>query len=143
MKYQYFIASRWRNKADVLDLAHKLEAKGKKVFNFIEGDGTRYELKDLEEKHEPEEFMKHFESIPNWKTSRAIKEIFDFDMEALRESEALILLLPAGKSAHIEAGVSYGLGKKTIAIGEQKEAEASYMIFDEMYSTVEEFLKSI
>ena len=143
MKYDYFIASRWRNKPHVLDLARKIEAKGKKVYNFIEGDGTDYELKDLEEKYEPEEFMKMFESIPDWPNSKAIREIFDVDMNALKDSTAVILLLPAGKSAHMEAGASYGMGKRTILIGVQKEAEPLYMLFDEMYSTVDDFLNSI
>lgn len=143
MKYDYFIASRWRNKPHVLELARKIESKGKKVYNFIEGDGTDYELKDLEEKYEPEEFMKMFESIPDWQNSKAIKEIFEVDMNALRDSETVILLLPAGKSAHIEAGVSYGMGKRTIVVGEQIEAEASYLIFNEMYSSIEDFIKKI
>ena len=32
------------------------------------------------------------------------------------------MLQPTGKSCHIEAGVAYGLGKRCILIGEQKEA---------------------
>ncbi|MDO8269475.1 MAG: hypothetical protein Q7T54_02285 [Candidatus Levybacteria bacterium] len=143
MKYQYFIASRWRNKFEVLRLTKLLREKGKSVYCFIEGDGSNYELKDLEEKYSPEEFMKYFERIPDWPHNNAIKEIFDVDMNALKDSETVILLLPAGKSAHIEAGVSYGMGKKTILIGEQKEAEPLYMIFDEMYLTAEEFVKSL
>ncbi len=143
MKYQYFIASRWRNKKEVLELARKLEKKGKRVFNFIESDGAQYQLKEKEESMDPEDFMNYFESIPNWQKSNAIREVFDVDMNSLRVSETIILLLPAGKSAHIEAGVSYGMGKKTILIGEQKKAEPLYMIFDEMYPTINEFLGSL
>lgn len=143
MKYDFFIASRWRNKATVLDFARKIEAKGKTVYNFIEGDGSDYELKDMEEKYEPEEFMKMFESIPDWQNSKAIKEIFKVDIDALKDSETVLLLLPAGKSAHVEAGVSYGMGKRTILIGEQKEAEPLYMIFDEMYGSIDQFIESL
>jgi hypothetical protein len=143
MKYQYFIASRWRNKDAVLDLTRKLEARGRTVYNFIEADGRDYELKNKDQSHDPEKFMKDFESISNWQESKAVKEIFDIDMNALKDSETIIVLLPAGKSAHIEAGVSFGMGKKTILIGEQKETESLYLIFDEMYPTVEEFLNSI
>lgn len=64
-------------------------------------------------------------------------------MGALRNSEALILLLPAGKSAHIEAGTAYGLGKKCILIGEQKEAESNYLIFDERYPNTDSFINNI
>jgi hypothetical protein len=143
MKYQYFIASRWRNKEIVLELTEKLRNKGKTVYCFVEGDGTPYELKDAEEKHHPEEFMQLFENIPNWREDPRIREIFEVDMAALKESESLILLLPSGKSAHLEAGVAYGMGKKCILIGEQQETESLYLIFGEMYSTIDEFIKSL
>ena len=53
------------------------------------------------------------------------------------------MLLPAGKSCHVEAGVAYGLGKKCILIGEQKEAESLYLIFNEVYATENDFLKTL
>ena len=39
-------------------------------------------------------------------------------MEGERNSNNFLLVLLTGKSAHIEAGVAYGLGKKCYAIGE-------------------------
>lgn len=143
MKYQYFIASRWRNKKTVLELTEKIRKKGKTVYCFIEGDGTDYELKDTEQRHTPEEFMKKFENIPDWINDPKVKEIFEVDMKALRDSETLILLLPAGKSAHLEAGAAYGMGKKCIVIGEQKETESLYLIFDEFYDTIDDFISSL
>lgn len=142
MHYDYFVASRWRNKEAVLELARKMREKGKAVYTFIEGDGEKYELKDVHEKYTPEEFMKHFESR-DWQNDHAIREVFEVDMDALKKSESVILLLPAGKSAHIEIGVAYGLGKKCILIGEQKEAESLYCIFDEVYSTIDAFVVSL
>lgn len=143
MKYQYMVVSRWRNRESVEDLVSKLRAKGKSVYSFIEGDGTQYELKNSEQNHTPEDFMKIFESIPNWQNDPSVRQIFDIDMNALRNSETVILLLPGGKSAHIEAGAAYGLGKKLIVIGEQKETESLYLIFNEFYNTVDEFINSI
>lgn len=143
MKYQYFIASRWRNKDQVVDLVNKIRQKGKTVYSFFEGDGSYYDLKDSEGKYTPAEFMKKFESTANWFTDKGVKEVFDVDINALKESETLILLLPAGKSAHVEAGIAYGLDKKLIVIGEQKEAESSYMIFNEMFPTIDDFRKSL
>ena len=64
-------------------------------------------------------------------------------MNALRNSQNLILLLPAGKSAHIEAGAAYGMGKHCILIGEQKEAESNYLIFNESHKNANDFLKTI
>lgn len=116
MKYQYYIASRWRNKDSVLELTHKLREKGKTVFCFIEPDTTNYALYEEERKYEPEEWMKKLEATSNWQKNKDLAEALKIDHDALRESEAIILLLPAGKSAHIDAGMGYGLGKKCIVI---------------------------
>ncbi|TAN58275.1 hypothetical protein EPN15_01535 [Patescibacteria group bacterium] len=138
MRYDYFIACRWRNKDNVLDLARKLRAKGKKVYTCFDSE---HSLADAEK--DPEEAMKKFEAIPNWESDENIKKVFETDMNALRDSETLILLLPAGKSAHIEAGAAFGMGKYCILIGEQKEAESNYLIFNERYLSADEFVSNI
>jgi hypothetical protein len=137
MTYQFFVASRWRNKDSVFALVDQLRAKGKTVHNFMEDDP--YHSSD----DDPEETMKAFEATENWKNTQMLKDIFKKDMDALKDSEALILLLPAGKSAHIEAGVAYGMNKRTILIGEQKEAESLYLIFSEEYPTIEAFITNL
>ena len=124
----------------MLLLAKKLEEKRKKVYCFIQSDASRKHVGTLEDN--AEEAMKKYEAIENWREDVRIKEIFETDMHALRNSEALILLLPAGKSAHMEAGAAYGMGKKCILIGEQKETESLYFIFDETFSTIDAFLSS-
>ncbi|MBX4187450.1 MAG: nucleoside 2-deoxyribosyltransferase domain-containing protein [Candidatus Doudnabacteria bacterium] len=143
MKYQFTIISRWRNREKVEELTDKIRAKGKSVYSFIEGDGSNHKLKDSEQNHAPDEFMKKYESITDWQNDPAVREIFDIDMNALREAEAVVLLLPAGKSSHIEAGVAYGLGKKLILIGEQKETESLYLIFNKFYKTIDDFIDNI
>jgi hypothetical protein len=134
MQYQYFIASRFRNKEAVLDLTVKLQRKSKSVYCFVQ---------EYDDSESPEEYMQKFENISHWQESEVVKEMFDKDMNALKNSETLILLLPAGKSAHIEAGAAYGMGKKCIVIGEQKETESLYLIFNEFYKTIDEFVKSL
>lgn len=143
MKYQYTIVSRWRNREKVEELTSKLREKGKTVYSFIEGDGSNHALKDSEQKYTPEEFMQKYESIPNWKNDPQVHEIFKIDMNALKNSENVILLLPAGKSAHIEAGIAYGLGKNLILIGEQKETESLYLIFSHFFDSIDDFIKSL
>src|SRR3989338_6513386 len=143
MKYDYMIVSRWRNKRSVTELVDKIRAKGKTVYSFFEADDFKQTLKESGQKLHPEEFMQKFESIPDWKNNPQVREIFDIDMKALRDAETVIFLLPAGKSAHIEAGLAYSLGKKLIVIDEQKETESLYLIFNEFYNTIDDFIKSI
>ena len=50
----------------------------------------------------------------------------------------------AGKAAHIESGIAYGLGKKCYAIGEYETTDTLYNIFEEIFCDEEElenFLK--
>ena len=78
--------------------------------------------------------------------SDTIQTIFKYDMEGLKKSKNLLLVLPAGKSAHIEAGVAYGLGKKCYAIGEYDVTDYLYLIFDKIFANEDElieFLKNI
>ena len=138
MKYHYFIASRWRNRDNVRLLSKKLREKDFSVYCFIDEEQS---LNDPNE--DPEEEMKKFETIVDWRNNPAVKAMFDGDMNALRDSETLIMLLPAGKSAHLEAGAAYGMGKKCIIVGEQKETESLYFIFNEWHPTIEELLNHI
>ncbi len=141
MQYDYFISSRYRNKDEVLELASKIRQAGKTVYCFIESNASTSHVGLVES--EPEAAMKQFESIPNWQTDPGVRDVFETDMEALRSSSTLVLLLPAGKSSHVEAGVAYGLEKHLVVIGEQKETESLYLIFDEFYDTIDQFISSI
>ncbi len=63
-----------------------------------------------------------------------------------KNSKNLLLVLPAGTSAHIESGIAYGLGKKCYAIGEYEATDSLYNIFEEIFSSqteLEDFLKNI
>ncbi len=71
----------------------------------------------------------------------SVKIIFKHDLNGLKNSDNFLLVLPAGKSAHIEAGIAYGLGKKCYAIGEYDVTDSLYLIFDKIFKNENE-LKS-
>lgn len=135
--YDFFVSGRWRNRDNVLALTKQIREKGYRVYCFLEASHSIHRVQN-----DPEKDMQAFEKL-DWRHDPYVKEVFQNDMEGERTSETFVLLLPAGKSCHIEAGVAYGLGKKCILIGEQKEAESLYLIFSEMYPTVDEFLNCI
>lgn len=130
MTYQYYIASSSKNKEKIIELTTKLREKGKTVYSFLETNPL--------EKHISEEV-----DVKNWRESEINKAIFEKDIKPLKESETLILLLPAGKSGHIEAGIMYGLGRKCILVGEPEETDSLYLIFNEVYANIDEFIKNI
>lgn len=130
MKYQYFIASSSRNKDKIIELTEKLRRKGKTVYSFIETNPL-------------EKLISEEIDVKDWRNSEINKFIFEKDMKPLKDSETLILLLPAGKSGHIEAGVAYGLGRKCIFIGKPDETDSLYLIFAEDFPTIDDFISNL
>ena len=71
--------------------------------------------------------------------------MFNQDLEGEKSSRNFLLILPAGKAAHIESGIAYGFGKKCYAIGEYEATDTLYNIFENIFSSekeLEEFLKN-
>lgn len=136
-RYDFFVSGRWRSRDNVLDLARRIRKKGYSVYCFLEASHNVHRIA-----LDPEASMQEFESR-DWREDQYVRETFEGDMEGERNSDTFVMLLPAGKSCHMEAGAAYGMGKKCILIGEQKEAESLYLIFDEVYKTVDDFLQTI
>ncbi len=135
--YDFFVSGRWRNRDNVIDLAKQIRAKGFEVYCFLEQPHNISRATN-----DPHEDMDAFEKL-DWRNDSYVREVFDNDMNGQKNSDVFVMLLPAGKSCHIEAGAAFGMGKRCILIGEQKEAESLYLIFDDIYPTVEAFLASI
>ena len=87
--------------------------------------------------------MKAFEDVKDFFNNEHFQKTFEDDLEGLKNAEKVIMLLPAGNSVHMEAGIAYGLGKPLILIGEPDKPETLYLIFKEKYKTIDEFLKTI
>lgn len=135
---KYFVASRWRNREILDPLVAKIREKGHQVFYFVEKTITKH-AQNLD----PETYMKQYEAIKNWREDAYCREVFEEDLRGLKDSDILLLVLPAGKSAHMEAGIAYGIGKKCILVGSVEETESLYLAFDEWYPSIDEFLQSL
>lgn len=131
-KYDYFIAGRTRNRDAIKDVLAQIRARGRTAYCFIENkydsDGITFDP----ESDAAEQEMAAFESLADWQTNPTFREIFEDDMDALRNAETFIIVLPAGLSAHMELGVAYGLGKKCYAIGIPEKPESLYLMLDEI-----------
>ena len=73
-----------------------------------------------------------FESF-ELKDSR-VRTIFEHDLMGLKNSDNFLMVLPAGKSSHIEAGIAYGQGKRCYAIGQYDVTDSLYLIFDKIFN---------
>ena len=138
-KYEFFIAGRARNKENILKICDLFDKYGISYYCFLKNeDSWGYGNKN----QTAEEKQKEFESL-NLK-SDIVLNLFNNDLEGEKNSKNLLLVLPAGKAAHIEAGIAYGLGKKCYAIGEYEQTDTLYNIFENIFESAHEletFLK--
>ncbi len=134
----YTVLAKFRNKEQVDDLIRKLRAKGRSCYNFCDtpADPDHPEA-------DPTEQMRAFESVGNFYDDSHFRRVFEQDLAGLKNARTVIVLLPAGNSVHVEAGIAFGLGKKLVLIGKPEKPESLYLIFGERYDTVEEFLKTV
>ena len=132
----FFISSRWRNRDQVIDLTEKMRELGLRVLSFLEYHPNREDVL-----LDPEKVMKRFES--RFQDDEVVKQLSDLDLEHIRKADVVILLLPAGISAHMEIGYAYGLGKECILIGKPEKTETTYCMFSKTFTTSKEFIEAL
>ena len=132
--YEFFIAGRTRNKDAILRICDIFDRHNISYYCFLKNDETMNSYGS--ESNSVEENMEEFESLGL--KSETVLKIFNEDLESEKSSMNFLLVLPAGKSGHIEAGIAYGMGKKCYAIGEYEETDSLYNIFDRIFANEEE-----
>ena len=139
-KYEFFIAGKTRNKDNILKICDLFDKYNISYYCFLKNDEIHNSYGDTS--NSVDDNMEIFESLDL--KSDIVLNMFNEDMEAEKNSNNFLLVLPAGKSGHIEAGVAYGLGKKCYAIGEYEATDTLYNIFENIFNNEEEledFLK--
>ena len=134
----YTVIGKTRNRENVRALIAGIRAKGKTCYDF-----TAKPADPSNPTAPAAEQMRVLESHPDFLNDPIHKAHFETDLNGLKNAGIVILLLPAGISAHIEAGLAYGLGKELILIGEPEKPETLYFIFGKRYESINDFLKSL
>lgn len=103
-----YIASSWKNVGEVRQLASRLRDDGFAVDDFTDDSRGRFvfHYADLNEADRLDaiSFLQHDQA------RRAFLE----DKKMIDWADAVVLLLPSGRSAHLEAGYAKGTGKKLV-----------------------------
>ena len=125
-----YIASSWKNRDNVIMLKDHLIKYGHKVDAFCDF-------------RDEERIVFDFKQIPNWETYNAksflnideVEMAFNQDKKMIDWADCVILLLPAGKSSHLEAGYAKGTNKKLIIAGDfpSGEIDVMYGFADELF----------
>lgn len=130
-----YIASSWKNQEKVLSLAKRLEAEGFEVDAFCRSTDNRYSF-HWSELVDNEDELANYDAIQflsDPRTQRAFKE----DNRWLDWSDTVIMLMPCGKSSHLEAGYKKGQGKRLYIYGEFPKGE-----FEVMYGFADGLFRS-
>lgn len=140
-KYDFFIAGKTRNKDYILKICDLFDKYSISYYCFLKNDETMNSYGT--DTTSAEDKMKEFESLDL--KSETVLKIFHEDLDNEKASKNFLLVLPAGKSGHIEAGIAYGMGKKCYAIGEFDATDSLYNIFENIFNNEDElegFLKN-
>lgn len=146
-KRQIYLASSWRNQLQPTVL-RELRSAGHEVYDFrnpcppgFEGS-TGFGWKEID---------------PNWQDwnnvqfrnalgSPEAKRGFDFDIEALLCADTVVLLLPAGNDAHLEAGHA-GIGTDkdlfVVTLGEKIQPGLMYKTAQKICLSMSELISAV
>lgn len=123
-----YLASSWRNPAYEA-VRGNLQAKGFEVYDFKNPDNQFYWF-DISKDWECWDSADSISSL----SEPVAKKAFYHDFKALKECDALVLLNPCGKSAHLEAGYAIGAGKPVYIWKDNGDPELMYLMATGIFS---------
>ena len=142
-----YIATSWKMQSDALAIASKLREVGFEVDCFCDPSSGRYVFHWTEFVEKEEDLQKYDakDFIDDLRTDKAFRE----DKKWLDWADICLLVLPSGKSAHLEAGYAKGRSKKLYIYGDFKKGEFDVMYgfadklfrWDEMDELINEFIE--
>lgn len=153
MKPNYvYVASSWRNTFHPV-MCQILSNAGIDHYDFRNPPGgTGFSWRSVKPNwtggHEPSEVVRtkgtDWEPVDTYTEMvnhpRAIQG-FEADYGALQKADAVVMILPCGKSAHLELGWAVGAGKRTaILLEDPVEPELMYRMVDYMAPTLFDLL---
>ena len=120
-----YVASSWRNEERQQAVVKRLREIGHEVYDFrqpTEGDNGFHwtEIDPNWKQWTPAEFRNHLLSDPIAESG------FAKDFAAMEWADAFVLVMPCGRSAHLELGWAAGARKPTIVLLSDGEPELMY-----------------
>lgn len=104
-----YVASSWRNNFQPV-VVSALRDAGHEVYDFKDSDGFHWTEVDGNWKDWPQDIPKYLNGLNHPCAERG----FNRDMNALRNCDLCVYVMPCGVSASLEAGWAIGAGKPTV-----------------------------
>lgn len=135
-----YVASSWRNDRQP-EIVAALRRAGHEVYDFRNprpgNDGFRWTEIDPDwQRWTPEQYRQAL-------THPVAEDGFRSDFDAMRWADAGVLVMPCGRSAHLEAGYFVGAGKPLYILVSEAEPELMYKMATAICLTVDELLRVV
>jgi hypothetical protein len=136
-KVVYLIGS-LKNRA-IIELANKIRSLDFDCFDDWIGPGE--EADDKFDEYRKGRGLNYKDAL----NSYAAQHIFKFDKTHLDRADIVILVMPAGKSGHLELGYSVGKGKTGYILmdGEPARVDIMHSFADEIFMTEQDLLNKL
>lgn len=130
-----YVASSWRNKYQP-SVVETLRYLGHEVYDFRNPEGrTGFSWSDIDKNWGQWSTQQYRDALHHPIAERG----FQSDCAGMCWADICLLVLPCGRSAHVEAGVMKGLGKAVFVYSpEQQEPELMYNLFDYLLADEQE-----
>lgn len=124
---------------EIPKLAISLRKLGFDVFDDWYSPGP--ETDDYWQKYEKERGRNYKEALQGWHA----KEVFEFDKLHLDRADVGVLVLPAGKSGHLELGYMVGKGKPSYILfdKEPERYDIMYQFATDVFYSAEDLIKAL
>ena len=135
-----YVASSWRNTHQSL-VVDALRAIGDEVYDFRNPPkrGRGFHWSDIDENWQLWSPEKYRDSLDH---DVAVSG-FESDLDAMEWADAFVLVMPCGRSAHLEMGWACGRGKKTIILLDNGEPELMNKLADHICVSLAEVIKAL
>lgn len=144
-----YLASSWKMKQTVITMDKILKDAGHAVDSFCSEDSERVsfdwdELTGIMENEGIDiDNSNAIDMMGHWR----VREAFQEDKKWIDWADVLIMIMPCGRSSHLEAGYAVGKGKKMYIVGgfEKGEFDVMYGFANGMYdyNDVDQLLNSL
>lgn len=136
-----YVASSWRNKRQP-SVVEALREAGHEVYDFRHPapENSGFAWSDID----PDWLCWNAQQFRDALDHPIAKRGFAFDMDALDACEACVLVLPCGRSAHLELGYAVGRNKHTfVLLTGRDEPGLMYRMVDGVCSDIDEVIDAL
>jgi len=133
-----YVASSWRNEWQPGVVA-RLREDGHDVYDFrnpSEGDNG-FHWSEIDPEWKSWDWQEYLRNLSHPVAQAGFKK----DMDALRDAEATVLVMPCGRSAHLEMGYAIGAGQHTAILVHDGEPELMNLMADFLTGSLEELTR--